>query len=139
MSFGFSVSKLVKVQDLSGMSSSQTRLIEIMNMVKNNEITMEQMEYMFKDWQGQYKGGKTGSFKEKEVSIVASMMGSRHYRSRERTSIACLMGGRCFTIGGGTSMAPLMGSRCCICGGGTNVASIRVGVVFQGKGPVWLP
>ena len=46
---------------------SQQDLIEIMNMVKKNEITIVEAEHMFQTWQDQYKGGKTGSFKEKQV------------------------------------------------------------------------
>jgi hypothetical protein len=54
----------------NSMSHSQQGLIDIMQRVKNRELTVQQAETEFNHWQVRNEKGFTRSFKERKVSMT---------------------------------------------------------------------
>ena len=51
-----------------GMSDSQRELVDIMQQVKSNTLTMQEAEFFFYDWKMRHEHGCSRSFKQKQVS-----------------------------------------------------------------------
>jgi len=50
-----------------GMSDSQRELVDIMQRVKSNALTMQEAEFFFCDWKARHERGFSRSFKQKQV------------------------------------------------------------------------
>ena len=50
-----------------GMSDSQRELVDIMQQVKSNTLTMQEAEFFFCDWKARHERGFSRSFKQKQV------------------------------------------------------------------------
>jgi len=51
-----------------GISDSQRELVDIMQQVKNDRMTLHDAETFFYDWKLRHEGGYSRSFKQKQVS-----------------------------------------------------------------------
>ena len=50
-----------------GISDSQRELVDIMQQVKNDQMTVHEAEAFFYDWKQRHDGGYSRSFKQKQV------------------------------------------------------------------------